>query len=116
MNDREKSDPAVVAGKLPNKAGQPAAEAVEPRAGAEGNAIELGTHRTSGRASVSPGLDRVRQTSPSLTRGGSRMRESRTYGSVRGVRSNAHSYRDRFARNDVAKGSCAFPNRDTNRN
>ena len=32
--------------------------------------------------------------SPSNTQGGSRMRESRTYGSVRGVRSNAHSYRD----------------------
>ena len=31
---------------------------------------------------------------PSDTRGGSRMRECRTYGSVRGVRSNAHSYRN----------------------
>jgi hypothetical protein len=28
------------------------------------------------------------------------MRESRTYGSVRGARSNARPYRDRFARND----------------
>jgi group II intron reverse transcriptase/maturase len=34
---------------------------MEPRAGAEGNAVERGTCRTSGRASVSPGLDRVRQ-------------------------------------------------------
>jgi hypothetical protein len=32
--------------------------------------------------------------SPSDTRGGSRMRESRTYGSVRGARSNARPYRD----------------------
>src|SRR3954447_8803452 len=31
---------------------------------------------------------------PSDTRGGSRMRECRTYGSVRGVRSNTHSYRN----------------------
>jgi hypothetical protein len=28
------------------------------------------------------------------------MRESRPYGSVRGVRSNAHPYRDRSARKD----------------
>src|SRR5467141_4023445 len=51
MNGREKSDPAIVARKLPNGAGQPAEEAVERRAcpwheqgaGAEGNA---GQHRT----------------------------------------------------------------------
>ena len=35
MYDREKSDPAIVAVKPTNKAGQPAAELVEPRAGAE---------------------------------------------------------------------------------
>jgi RNA-directed DNA polymerase len=34
MYDREKSDLAIVAVKLTNKAGQPAAESVEPRAGA----------------------------------------------------------------------------------
>src|SRR5467141_917791 len=38
--------------------------------------------------------------SPSPTQGGSRMRESRTYGSVRGALSNERPYRDRFARND----------------
>ena len=38
MHDREKSDPAIVAGKPTNKAGRPAAESVEPRAGAKGNA------------------------------------------------------------------------------
>ena len=37
MHDYEKSDPAIVAVKLTNKTGQPAAESVEPRAGAEGN-------------------------------------------------------------------------------
>jgi hypothetical protein len=37
MYDREKSDLATVAVKPTNKAGQPAAELVEPRAGAEGN-------------------------------------------------------------------------------
>src|SRR3984893_8275634 len=34
--------------------------------------------------------------SPSSTRGGSRMRESRTYGSVRGALSNERPYRDRL--------------------
>ena len=38
MNEREKSDPAVVAVKSANKAGQTADEWMEPRAGAEGNA------------------------------------------------------------------------------
>src|ERR1700704_3084448 len=38
--------------------------------------------------------------SPSPTQGGSRMRESRTYGSVRGALSNERPYRDRLARND----------------
>src|SRR6266851_4016978 len=36
--------------------------------------------------------------SPSPTQGGSRMPESGTSGSVRGVRSNAHPYRDKDAR------------------
>ena len=40
-----------------------------------------------------PGL-----ASPSNTRGGSRMRECRTYGSGRGARSNARPYRDRDPR------------------
>ena len=35
-----------------------------------------------------------RSALPSLTRGGSRMRESRTYGSVRGALSNGRPYRD----------------------
>src|SRR5712671_4934133 len=61
MNGREKSDPAVVARKLPNGAGQPAEAAVERRAGAEGNADQQRTHRTQIRARVTPALDRVRE-------------------------------------------------------
>ena len=38
MNEREKSDPAVVAVKSANETGEPAEEWMEPRAGAEGNA------------------------------------------------------------------------------
>jgi len=37
-HERGKSDPAIVAAKPTNKAGRPAAEPVERRAGAEGNA------------------------------------------------------------------------------
>jgi len=53
MHDREKSDPAIVAGKPTNKAGQPAAELVEPRAGAKGNASRQITHRAQDRERVS---------------------------------------------------------------
>ena len=61
MNGLEKSDPAVVAMRPANKAGRPAAEWVEPRAGAEENAGQSHTRRTQSRSSVSQGLDRVRQ-------------------------------------------------------
>jgi len=98
MNGREKSDPAIVAAKQANKAGEPAAELVERRAGAKGKAIQHHAFRTQRR-----GLTRHRRWSaygegkrwPSLTRGRSRMRESRKYGSVRGAGSNARPYRDR---------------------
>ena len=61
MHDPEKSDPAVVAVKSPNKAGSPAAEAMEPRAGTKGNADQQSTHRTQSRARVTQALGRVRQ-------------------------------------------------------
>jgi len=61
MDGREKSDSSIVPGKPANKAAPAAAEPVEGREGAEGNAGRNGTRRTQGRASVSPGLDRVRQ-------------------------------------------------------
>jgi RNA-directed DNA polymerase len=61
MHGREKSDSAVVAKKPANKVGKPAAEWVEPRAGTEGNANQNRTRRAQNRASVSQGLDRVRQ-------------------------------------------------------
>ena len=61
MHGREKSDPAIVARKPTNKAGRPAAEPVERRAGAEGNAGQQSTRRAQDRESVSQALDRVRQ-------------------------------------------------------
>jgi RNA-directed DNA polymerase len=61
MHDPEKSDSAIVAAKPPNNAGPPAAEAVEPRAGAKGNADQQSTHRTQSRKRVTQALSRVRQ-------------------------------------------------------
>ena len=61
MHGPEKSDPAIVATKLPNKAGEPAAEAVEPRAGTKGNTGQQSTRRTQIRESVSQELERVRK-------------------------------------------------------
>ena len=70
MNGPEKSDSAIVATKLANKAqpsaersaGEPyAAEPVERRAGTKGNAGQLSTRRTQSRESVSQALERIRK-------------------------------------------------------
>jgi group II intron reverse transcriptase/maturase len=65
MHEREKSDPAIRAGKPANKAEATkvgdAAELVEQRSGAKGNADEQSTHRTQGRERVLQALDRVRK-------------------------------------------------------
>ena len=60
MHGREKSDSAIVAAKPANNDGQPSAELVERRAGAEGNAGQDRTRRAQDRESVTQGLDRVR--------------------------------------------------------
>jgi RNA-directed DNA polymerase len=61
MHGHEKSDPSIVAMKPANKGGRLSAELVEPRGGAEGNAIEHDMRRTPSRESMTHGLDRVRQ-------------------------------------------------------
>lgn len=61
MHEAEKSDPAIVAVKPANNSGQPDAEWVEPRAGAEGNVGQRRMRRAQDRASVSQGLDRIRK-------------------------------------------------------
>jgi RNA-directed DNA polymerase len=60
MHGHEKSDPAVVALKPANKAGEPGAERAERRAGAEGNANQRSTHRALNRERVTQALERVR--------------------------------------------------------
>ena len=96
MHGHGKSDSVIVATKPTNKVGQPTAEPVERRAEAKGNADQQRTCRAQNRESVSHALDRIRQAIvlPSNTQGGSRMREIRTYGSVRGALSNGRPYRD----------------------
>ena len=65
MHGHEKSDSAIVATKPPNKAGRPAAEAVERRAEAKENANRCRTCRTQCRESVSPTPERVRKAEAS---------------------------------------------------
>jgi hypothetical protein len=91
MHGHEKSRSAIVAVKPANKVVRPAAEqsAVEPaaaepverRAEAEGNADQQSTHRAQYRVRVAQALVRIRQAIAVVTRGGNRMRESCTYGS-----------------------------------
>src|SRR5438128_12368762 len=70
MHGREKSDLAIVAMKPANKANEPTAEAstganaaepVERRAGAKGNAHQQSTHWTQSQARVSQALELIRQ-------------------------------------------------------
>ena len=100
MHGHEKSRSAIVAVKPTNKAEQSAAEqsaaettaaeSVERRAGAKGNTHQHRTYWTLSQARVSKALERIRHLLPSNTRGGSRMRESRTYGSGRGACDETH--------------------------
>ncbi len=61
MHGHEKSDSVTVAKKLLNKAGQPAAEAVERKTGTKGNTGQQRMRRAQIRESVSQALERVRK-------------------------------------------------------
>ena len=67
MHGRGKSDSAIVAGKPTNKAVPTAAEPVERRVEAKGNASQQRTRRTQSRVSVSHALERIRQTGTKKT-------------------------------------------------
>ena len=62
MHGRGKSDEAIVAVKPANKVEQSAAEPVERRAEAEGNAGQSSTDRMPSRGTVAQGLERIRRT------------------------------------------------------
>jgi group II intron reverse transcriptase/maturase len=61
MNEYGKSDSCIVPEKSPNKAGHPAAEAMEERQLAEGNLLKQNASRTQSRISARSALERVRQ-------------------------------------------------------
>jgi RNA-directed DNA polymerase len=61
MNEPRKSHRPIVPMKSPNKAGQPAAEAVEGRGLAKGNLPQQNAPRTQNRAGAPSALERVRQ-------------------------------------------------------
>jgi hypothetical protein len=113
MHGHEKSGDAIVAVKPTNKAERSAAEPVERRAEAKGNAGRQSTHRAQYRVRVAQALACIRRIIAVDTRGGSRMRESCTYGSVRGAPSNGRPYRDLgcwllMALSDDFGGACAL--------
>jgi RNA-directed DNA polymerase len=68
MHGRGKSDPVIGAVKPANKAAPTAAELVEQRPGAEGNASQQSAHRAQDRESVSQALERIRHAARSAVR------------------------------------------------
>ena len=114
MHGRGKSDEAIIAAKPANKAERSAAELVERRAEAKGNEGQQSTRRTQSRISVSQLLARIRHIVAVDTRGGSRMRESCTYGSVRGARGNSRPYRDAPMPNGCVSERCRDTRKEMN--
>src|SRR6516165_4411561 len=98
MYGRGKSSPVIVAGKPANNADPDsvsAAESVERRAGAKGNADQRPrTGLSAGHAWYWCWRAYIKLQSLIVsTRGGNRMRESCEYGFVRGARGNSRPYR-----------------------
>ena len=95
MHGHDKSDLVIVAMKPANKAkeahcggvcgGERSGVGGAKGGGQGGYTHQHNTYWTQSQARVTNALERIRPLSPSHTRGGSRMRESRTYGSVRGA-------------------------------
>jgi hypothetical protein len=87
MHERGKSDEAIVAGKPANKAERSAAEQVERRAEAKGNAGQQRTLWTPCQAQRATGAGRMRTIASAMERLDPRwepLRESCTYGFARG--------------------------------
>ena len=112
MHGHEKSDLVIVAMKPANKAKEAHCGGVcgggrsgvgGAKGGGQGEYAPANTYWTQSQARVTNALERIRPLSPSHTRGGSRMRESRTYGSVRGACDETHVPTATAARIKVAK-------------
>ena len=72
MYGQGKSDSPIVPVKSPNNAAFAAAEAMEGRGGAKGNAVRGSTRQTQSWESVSPALDRIREPQDGTSVSGSR--------------------------------------------
>src|SRR5262245_58391227 len=99
MHGHEKSDLVIVAMKPANKAKKAPCGGVcgggrsgvgGAKGGAKGNTHQQSTYWTQSQGRVSKALERIRRLVPLPTRGRSRMRESRTYGSGRGACDETH--------------------------
>ena len=98
MHDTRESDNGIVPQKSSNQAQLCLREGVEGRPLTKGNTCQSPAARTQSRGPASRGLGRVRQADVTPdTRGRSRMREIRSYGSARGVPGNRHSYREQWS-------------------
>ena len=94
MHGHEKSDSAIVASEADEQSVEAhcggecggASGAGGAKGGGQGEYDQQSTHWTQSQARVSQALERIRQAFAVKTRGRSRMRESCTYGSVRGAR------------------------------
>ena len=95
MNGRKKSDPVIVAGKPTNKAAKVAAEPVEPRTGAKGNASQQSTLRTQCRKRVSQALERIRQVRRHTPKVGAVCGNSARTDLCGGAAGNSRPYRDK---------------------
>jgi hypothetical protein len=113
MHDTRESDNGIVPQKPSNQEQQCSREGVEGRPLTKGNTYQSPAARTQSRGPASRGLGRVRQAAKIRaltpdTRGRSRMREIRSYGSVRGVPGNRHSYRN-YGRSVTAVCTAVYP-------
>jgi hypothetical protein len=102
----EESDRAIVSMNQTNKEEQSSAEPGEKRARAKENIVSFHTRPTQ-RGEIECARDGAvyeEQPSSSLIQGGSRMRESRSYGSVRGAISDGRPYRNTYSRTRTSNG------------
>ena len=105
MHDSEKSDSAIVAVKPPNKAGVAGCGGGGAKGRGQGKRGPAKHAPDPEPEARDPGAEpRTARASPSNTQGRSRMLELGSSGSVRGVSSNGHPYRDPGPIPDIRSG------------
>src|SRR6516225_344618 len=111
MHDSEKSDSAIVAVKPPNKAGVAGCGGGGAKGRGQGKRGPAKHAPDPEPEARDPGAEpRTARASPSNTQGRSRMLVLGSSGSVRGVSSNGHPYRDPGSRAEKLAVSLYSPN------